>query len=138
MRKVAALNVMEAFLSEDTARQDEIVQEMEKLQLEHDSLNETVRYIREFIDRIQGADDRIVTSPQVGTVRAQVTDTVEAILRKHGPQHRKALLQMVEASGVIVGGRSAVSNMSAYLSRDVRFGSNGDGLWKIVQDNQDN
>ena len=85
MRKVAALNVMEAFLSEDTARQDEIVQEMEKLQLEHDSLNETVRYIREFIDRIQGADDRIVTSPQVGTVRAQVTDTVEAILRKHGP-----------------------------------------------------
>ena len=135
MRKVAALNVMEAFLFEDTARQEEIVQEMEKLQLEHDSLNETTRYIREFIDRIQGADDRIVTSPQVGTVRAQVTDIVEAMLRKHGPQHRKALLQMVEASGVIVGGQSPVSNMSAYLSRDKRFRSNGDGLWSIVQDN---
>ena len=123
MRKVAALNVMEAFLSEDTARQDEIVQEMEKLQLEHDSLNETVRYIREFIDRIQGADDRIVTSPQVGTVRAQVTDTVRSYI---------AQTRSPAPEGPVADGRSlrrdsrwpecGFGNMSAYLSRDVRFG----------------
>ena len=35
-------------------------------------------------------------------------------------------------SGLVVGGQQPVSNMSAYISRDHRFESGGDGAWSLV------
>ena len=132
MEKATATRTMKVFLAEDTDREKAIVQKIEELSAELEKVRGSIQANHEFMRRIREADDRIVTSPHEGTVREQVTGTAESIILSEGPQHRRLLLEMIEASGVIVGGKKPLANMSAYLSRDDRFHASGDGVWSLV------
>ena len=133
MEKAAAIRALGLFLVEDTDRKKAIVRQIEELGVELDVVRANIRANHQFQQRLRDADSRIVTAPQAGTVRAQVTDTAEAIIRSEGPQHRRVLLGLIEGRGVVVGGRDPLSNMSAYLSRDPRFAASGDGIWSLVE-----
>ena len=132
MERAAAIRAMEVFMVEDAEREKVIVEEIEELSCELEKVRGSIQANHEFRRRILDADDRIVTSPHEGTVREHVTGTAESIIRSEGPQHRLLLLEMIEASGVIVGGKKPLANMSAYLSRDDRFHASGDGVWSLV------
>ena len=133
MKKASTISVLESIVSRDVAELQDVLKVIEDLNDRRADLEDRIWHIRETIQAVREADNKVVTSPQPNTVKLQVTDTAESIIRSKGPQHRRTLLSLIEAHGVIVGGRDPLNNMSAYLSRDDRFQASGDGIWSLAE-----
>ena len=72
--------------------------------------------LKQSIREIAMADNSIVSSPQMGTVKQQIAECAVRILSKESPLHRKEIFRrMTEEEGVIVGGKYPLDKMSAYL-----------------------
>ena len=79
-----------------------------------------------------GAMDRTRNGPTAGTVAAEITDAIYEVLETESPLHRRDILERVEASGVIIGGKDKLQNLSAYLSEDRRFQPAERGHWTLA------
>ena len=89
--------------------------------------------LKQSIREIAMADNSIVSSPQMGTVKQQIAECAVRILSKESPLHRKEIFRrMTEEEGVIVGGKYPLDKMSAYLSQDARFTPAERGEWQLV------
>lgn len=68
-----------------------------------------------------------------------VTDAMAEILRDGRPMHRKKILERVQALGIHVSPTNTIGNLSARLSQDPRFRSDGRGNWRLADPSrQDN
>ena len=134
MRKASTIAVLDLVASHTEAELGKVYKSIDDLKDRRDELEERVCHVREAIRAVRDANDKWVTAPQPGTVKAQVTDAAQSIIRADGPQHRRVLLSSIENHGVIVGGRDPLGNMSAYLSRDSRFIASGDGVWSLADE----
>ena len=133
MRKSVAIAVLDAVRIEKEAELSKVVGAIDDLTVSRTNLEASIWHIREAKEEVQNANDRTITAPQKGTVKANVTNTAEAIIREGGPIHRRELLSLLDERGVIVGGEDTMANMSAYLSRDSRFVASGTGIWRLVE-----
>ena len=63
----------------------------------------------------------------------QVTTAIYKILTEAGELRRSLIAQRVEEMGIDLGEGDKVRNLSAYLSQDPRFVSDGRGNWRNAQ-----
>ena len=94
------------------------------------ALADSINALRIAIHEVEIAEDVVITTPQRGTFRQELTDAIYSILDEHGPLHRKIILGKLEERGIHVGG--GVNTVGSYLSVDDRFKSVGKGLWDNV------
>ena len=66
----------------------------------------------------------------------QVTDAIHASLTTEGELHRKVIVERIEAKGIQLGTGDPVRALSAYLSQDPRFTSDGRGYWRLAKEPQ--
>ena len=90
--------------------------------------------LRIAIAEVERATDDAVTTPQKGTYKQELTDTMYAIVSEYGPLHRNGILAKVKERGLHVGG--GVSTVGSYLSVDDRFKNVGKGMWTLEQEPQ--
>ena len=57
----------------------------------------------------------------------------EILIAEGGPLHRRVIHSRLVESGVRIGGQDPVNNVGAHLSLDPRFRSIGDGVWDLVE-----
>ena len=115
---------------EDTIKVlDRILQQREK---DMEALQTAIDGLRIAIAEVERATDDAVTTPQKGTYKQELTDTLYVILFEYGPLHRNAILEKVRERGLHVGG--GISTVGSYLSVDDRFKNVGKGMWRLVEE----
>ena len=108
---------------------DRILQQRKK---DMEALQTAIDGLRIAIAEVERATDDAVTTPQKGTYKQELTDTLYGILFEYGPLHRNAILEKVKERGLHVGG--GISTVGSYLSVDDRFKNVGKGVWTLVEE----
>ena len=126
MKKKTTIQVLASIVAAKEARRKVLLKEL-------DELDHSLQIIRESIGEVEMSDDRIITTPQIGTMGEELTTFLVAILSDEGPTHRTELLEQVTRQGIVIGGRDQLSQMSAYMSRDDRFLADGRGIWRLAE-----
>lgn len=67
-----------------------------------------------------------------GTMKAQIIETTEALIRTSGKIPTKVLVERLEASGVEIGGTDKGLNVSVILSRSGRFKADRTFGWGLA------
>ena len=71
-----------------------------------------------------------------GSLSQEVTDAILEILgaERPMPMHRKKIMEMVEAKGIVLGGKVRIRTLSSYLSNDRRFVNvkKNSGVWALA------
>ena len=109
-------------------------QQAEELRQELDAVESDLLNLRSAIGTVDRTDDSVFQRRgRPGTVDAEVTDAIRAVLMEEQPMHRKELMRRVEEGGVHIGGKKPLDTFAAYLTKDPRFASVGAGNWGLVE-----
>ncbi len=103
---------------------------LEQKEKDLEALQKTIEGLRIAIQEVEHAEDNLVTTPQKGTYREEITSAMSDILALGGPLHRKVILEQLYARGIHIGG--GIRTVGAYLSVDDQFKNIGKGIWALT------
>lgn len=96
-----------------------------------DTLQKSIEGLRIAIQEVENAADNMVTMPQKGTYKEEITSAMREIIAQHGPLHRNVILEQLHERGVHVGG--GIRTVGSYLSVDDQFRNIGRGIWALTE-----
>ena len=125
MQKATTIQTLGAIIEQKEARREVLICEL-------DDLNASIETLCDAMCEVEVADERIVTAPHQGTMQHQLLSFLFDALAE-GPLHRKDLLVRTQQSGIHVGGKDPLNQMSSYMSKDDRFTADGQGTWCLSE-----
>lgn len=117
-----------------TAQQQPDRRCLSQLRVVHGSLSVELRKVQRLRDAFGVVIDYLEERP--GLVndplpRPQLLDLAEDVLRVQGPRHYRALYTDVALAGGLCNGQDPARTFAAHLSSDMRFQSQGNGVWDL-------
>lgn len=103
---------------------------LEQKERDLETLQQAIEGLRIAIQEVERAELNMVTTPQKGTYREEITNAMHDILKISGPLHRKVILDRLIDRGIHVGG--GIHTVGSYLSVDDQFKNIGRGTWALT------
>ena len=103
-------------------------EQIQQLRQERDGIDIAIEKMEAVLEELcpPGATHDFSTA----SMRQQILENMERILRNNGPMHREALKAALEQRGLYV---NAIQTLANYLSKDERFTAvkKGNGVWEL-------
>ena len=121
--------VLEALMSvKPTSAEIRLREQVRELRLERDGLTIAINRIEAVLEELS-APSATHNLPRE-SMRQQILQNMDFLLRENGPMHREALKAALENRGIYV---HSIQTLANYLSKDARFAAQktGNGVWGL-------